>query len=287
MTSKRTSWRRAASRSRSPVVRPHIERARSRERRWLAEDRGDARYRPTDGSRGGYADAYCRPDDRDRSASTHTGHRAHSASARDSAQRHTADPGDCRRDARRAIEDSGQVELRHDTRRAYAPSRPSDSLSASHRHNDRRAEPRRDRQGVESRQQGDNCTGHGEARDNRTAHLNVPLSSARAETRLNDRATMGPNRGGRPSTMHIELNKRIVAARDAKSILAIVEAERGAFNAVNAATACNRLAKTCQGSSHNPMWRTRFGRWRRSGVHGAPSESPAGVQEARIARGRR
>jgi hypothetical protein len=52
--------------------------------------------------------------------------------------------------------------------------------------------------------------------------------------------------------MHIELNKRIVAARDAESILAIVEAEHGAFNAVNAATACNRLAKTRQGSSPNP-----------------------------------
>jgi hypothetical protein len=48
--------------------------------------------------------------------------------------------------------------------------------------------------------------------------------------------------------MQIELNKRIVAARDAESILAIVEAEHGAFNAVNAATACNRLAKTRQGS---------------------------------------
>ncbi len=49
--------------------------------------------------------------------------------------------------------------------------------------------------------------------------------------------------------MHIELNKRIVAARDAEGILAIVEAEHGAFNAVNAATACSRLAKTRQGAS--------------------------------------
>ena len=49
--------------------------------------------------------------------------------------------------------------------------------------------------------------------------------------------------------MHIELNKRIVAARDAESILAIVSAEHGAFNAVNAATACNRLAKSRQRSS--------------------------------------
>ena len=50
--------------------------------------------------------------------------------------------------------------------------------------------------------------------------------------------------------MQIELNKRIVATRDAESILTIVEAEHGAFNAVNAATACNRLAKTRQGSPH-------------------------------------
>ena len=57
--------------------------------------------------------------------------------------------------------------------------------------------------------------------------------------------------------MHIELNKRIVAARDAESILAIVEAEHGAFDAVNAATACNRLAKTRQGSSHNPRTEDR------------------------------
>jgi hypothetical protein len=49
--------------------------------------------------------------------------------------------------------------------------------------------------------------------------------------------------------MHMELNKRIVAARDADSILAIVQAEHGTFNAVNAATACNRLAKTRKASS--------------------------------------
>jgi hypothetical protein len=51
--------------------------------------------------------------------------------------------------------------------------------------------------------------------------------------------------------MQIELNKRIVASRDAESILAIVEKDHGAFNAVNAATACNRLAKTRQGSSRS------------------------------------
>ena len=52
--------------------------------------------------------------------------------------------------------------------------------------------------------------------------------------------------------MQIALNKRIVAARDAESILTIVAAEHGVFNAVNAATACNRLAKTRNSSSHAP-----------------------------------
>ena len=52
--------------------------------------------------------------------------------------------------------------------------------------------------------------------------------------------------------MQIALNKRIVAARDAEGILTIVTAEHGEFNAVNVATACQRLAKTRQGSSHAP-----------------------------------
>jgi hypothetical protein len=42
--------------------------------------------------------------------------------------------------------------------------------------------------------------------------------------------------GGRPSAKQIQLNKQIIA-RDAKDILAIVEAAHGDFNAVNAATA--------------------------------------------------
>ena len=52
--------------------------------------------------------------------------------------------------------------------------------------------------------------------------------------------------------MQMQVNKRIVAARDAESILAIVAAEHGVFNAVNAATAFNRLAKTRQSSSRGP-----------------------------------
>ena len=56
---------------------------------------------------------------------------------------------------------------------------------------------------------------------------------------------MRSNRGasGRPAATQIQLNKRIMGARDAESILAIVEAEHGEFDGVNAATACSRLAK--------------------------------------------
>ena len=37
-----------------------------------------------------------------------------------------------------------------------------------------------------------------------------------------------------------------------EGILAIVETEHGEFNAVNAATACSRLAKTRHSSAHGP-----------------------------------
>ena len=253
MSSNRTSWRRAASRSCSPAACPHLDRDRSRERRWPADDLGDARHRRTDSGRG-YADAYWRPDDRDLSTSARTGHRAHSASARDRAQRRTNDHGDRRPDARRAVEVSGHGERWHDARSAHAPSRRSDSLSASHRHDDRPNEPRRDRQGVASRPQGDHYACRAESQDNRTAHPNAPPSSARGAARHDDRVPMGTNRASRPSAMQIELNKRIVASRDAESILAIVEKDHGAFNAVNAATACNRLAKTRHGSSRSRGW---------------------------------
>jgi hypothetical protein len=78
------SWRRAASGSRrgSLAARPRVDRDRSRERRWPADDLGDARYRPTDDGRA-YAHVYRRSDDRDRLASAFTGHRAHSASDND------------------------------------------------------------------------------------------------------------------------------------------------------------------------------------------------------------
>ena len=72
------------------------------------------------------------------------------------------------------------------------------------------------------------------------------MSSARGERRQEYPPPAGngrTNSGGRPSAAEIQLNKRIIAARDAESILSIVEAEHGEFNACNAATACNRLAK--------------------------------------------
>ena len=77
------------------------------------------------------------------------------------------------------------------------------------------------------------------------------MSSARGELRREYPPPAGngrTNSGGRPSAAEIQLNKRIIAARDAESILSIVEAEHGEFSACNAATACNRLAKA-SGSS--------------------------------------
>ena len=129
------------------------------------------------------------------------------------------------------------------------PSRPSDSRAASHRPDDGRSELR-GRQDV-APQRDDRHRDRAELRGNRMAHQKASLSSARAEARHEHRPTVG-DRGGRPSAAQIQLNKRIAAARNAEGILAIVEAEHEAFNAVNASTACNRLAKTHQGSSYTP-----------------------------------
>ena len=65
---------------------------------------------------------------------------------------------------------------------------------------------------------------------------------------------MQSNRGasGRPAATQIQLNKRIMGARDADNILAIVEAEHGEFDAVNAATACSRLAKARRSCANGP-----------------------------------
>jgi hypothetical protein len=77
------------------------------------------------------------------------------------------------------------------------------------------------------------------------AYLNVPFSSAaHVEAKREYRQLGSESRNvGRPSAKQIQLNKRITAARDAETILAIVAAEHGEFNTVNAATACSRLAK--------------------------------------------
>ena len=205
----------------------------------------DKLFAPSPSDRGAYADGHGRPDDREKEdrqclGSYDTDHCAHHA-------RRVDDDGVRRPDARRATEDAGKHERWHDAR-AYEPLRASDSLAASKRRDDRRSEPRRDWHDVSLRQQGGHRTGHDEpqgchrtGRDERrashTAHSNSPLPIARGEARHHDHAPVGTNRGGRPSAMQIALNKRIVAARDAESILTIVTAEHGEFNAVNVATA--------------------------------------------------
>ena len=146
----------------------------------------------------------------------------------------------------------GRREQRHDDpTSAYVACWPSDSRGDSRRRDDRRAEPMRDRQDVASRQQGGHRTGLDEARGNRTAHQSTALSSARGDARSEHRPSVSASRGGRPGLVQIQLNKRIVAARSAEDILAIIEAEHGEFNAVNAATACNRLAKALRSSAHD------------------------------------
>ena len=85
-------------------------------------------------------------------------------------------------------------------------------------------------------------------------HNRVPLWSARGEFRQGFRPSTSDNHGtagDRPSGIQIQLNKRIVGARNFEDILAIVEAEHGKFNAVNVATACSRLAKATQSSAHS------------------------------------
>jgi hypothetical protein len=115
---------------------------------------------------------------------------------------------------------------------------------------DRRHSPKRDWQDLASRQQGGHRTGLDEPRGNRMAHQSATLSIARGENRSDYRPSVSASRGGRPSLVQIHLNKRIVAARRAEDILAIIEAEHGEFNAVNAATACNRLAKAPRSSTN-------------------------------------
>jgi hypothetical protein len=116
---------------------------------------------------------------------------------------------------------------------ANSSGRPSDSRADSRQRDDWRTEdPRRDQQGRHGARKA--------LKDNRT-----PLLSGRGEMRqgLRPPASNNHGAGGRPSALQIQLNKRIVGARNFEDVLAIVEAEHGEFNAVNAATACSRLAK--------------------------------------------
>jgi hypothetical protein len=116
---------------------------------------------------------------------------------------------------------------------ANSRGRPSDSRADSRQREDWRTEdPGRDQQGRHGVREA--------PKDNR-----APLSSGRGEIRQGLRPPARSNRGagGRPSAVQIQLNKRIVGARNFEDVLAIVEGEHGEFNAVNAATACSRLAK--------------------------------------------
>ena len=133
-------------------------------------------------------------------------------------------------------------------RRARSPPRPSYSLADSHRRAEGRIQLSRD--WPEPGWHHGDHTG----RDKRSPRRPAPLPPAHGEVRREHRQPTGKNSGtsGRPSAQQAQLNKRITCARDAEGILAIVEAEHGDFDAVNAATACNRLAKTRSGASHGP-----------------------------------
>ena len=138
--------------------------------------------------------------------------------------------------------------------RACSPRRPSNSLADSHQRDEGRSEPRCDRPGLASHQQGCRHAGRDEPRDHRASHRSALLPHAHGEVRRECRQPTGNDsgNGGRPSAKQIQLNKQITAARDAEGILAIVETEHGEFNAVNTATACSRLAKMHRGSAHDP-----------------------------------
>ena len=158
--------------------------------------------------------------------------RAHASSLRDDRQRRVDEYSDRRPDIRRAGEDAGRRELRHDMSSATSRGRHSDSRADSHRRDNWCTDPRRDQPGRHGV--------HEAPKDNRAA-----LLGARGEIGQGSRphATSNHGAGGRPSAVQIQLNKRIVGARNFEDILAIVEETHGEFNEVNVATACSRLAK--------------------------------------------
>ena len=162
--------------------------------------------------------------------------RAHASSLRDDRQRRVDEYSDRRPDIRRAGEDAGRREQRHDMSRATSRGRYSDSRADSHRRDNWCTDPRRDQPGR-----------HGVREAPRAA-----LSGARGEIGQGSRPPVTSNHGagGQPSAVQIQLNKRIVGARNFEDILAIVSEKHGEFNAVNVATACSRLAKAPRGSAN-------------------------------------
>ena len=254
-------------RSRSPNGRswPSFPRNRSRERHGLRADASgtnefeDGCPRPS-GHGGAQGDPRARVDGARKDngllgSAYSTGHRYHSSSSRDNSRRRLGDNDDAR-----AGEDAGGQERRRDARQGYVPPRASGSRSYSDRRGERRSEPRRDRQcfasdsEFASRAHGRHHDGCDDPRDGHSPHRISRLSPAPGEVRREYRQPICSVAGssGRPSANQIQLNSRIIKARGADSILAIVEAEHGEFNAVNAATACSRLAKTQKGSAQGP-----------------------------------
>ena len=122
---------------------------------------------------------------------------------------------------------------------ASSRGRPSDSRADSHRRDNWCTDPRRDQPGRHVVREA--------PKDNRAA-----LSGARGEIGQGSRPPVTSNHGagGQPSAVQIQLNKRIVGARNFEDILAIVEEKHGEFNAVNVATACSRLAKAPRSSAY-------------------------------------
>ena len=167
--------------------------------------------------------------------------RAHFSSLRDDRQRRVDEFVDRRPDVRRpGGEDAGRREQRHGMSSANSRGRPSDSRADSRERADWRPEdPRRDQQGRHRVREA--------PKDKRP-----PLLSGRGEIMqgLRPPASNNHGAGGRPSAVQIQLNKRIVGARNFEDVLAIVEAEHGEFNALNVATACSRLAKAPRTSAN-------------------------------------
>ncbi len=115
-----------------------------------------------------------------------------------------------------------------------------DSLADSRRRDEGCNEPMRDRQGFASRQQ-DRHTGRDEPRHDRPPHRSALLAPAHGEIGRAYRQLMGSDsgNGGRPSGKQIQLDKEIIAARDAAGILALNR--RGGARRVQRSQRCDGL----------------------------------------------